>query len=332
MPIYESIGTAENVSTDWINLAGSFDPAFSDRSLRTVGAGYVRMKVRAPSQNVWFRYLIRTNTDFGVNSGGTALRFAWVYSSTGVLLVEVIALNPGTSQVITVRYRNGGVLVTHPTTFILNNNQLYMLDFHVVTSLTTGRVEIYQDDIQIYNITGLNNTTDNVDRLESYSSDLGAPAATFRHTYLSEFLIGIGEDSPTIGRRVFSRFPSANSAVNTAWIGDFNQISTGPRRTDGDMVYTDSAGQREGYTITAAPLLNARIEAVAVNTHAFIGDGSPRQLRHSVRIGGVDYDQVVQPVGRIPLWYETVMYQNPATLGAWTVPAFNGSEWGFIST
>jgi hypothetical protein len=327
MPIYESIGTAENISCEWVTTAGTFDPVFSNRSLRAWGSGYARIRPNATTQNAWFRTFWYTPDSPAMSSGP----IFQIWSSTENLLCE-LSFTTSFPRGYRLSYRNGGILVTHGIFPVINDLSTYMLDFHVVVSNTVGRVEVYVDDIILFNFTGLNNGTDNIDRYEMY------PASRFDNTslqlpsYGSEFLVGIGENSPTVGRRVFSRFPLADSVVNNTWIGGAVQINTGARRADGDMTYTDSAGQREGFTISPAPILNARIEAVGLSVNAFIGDGSPRQLRQSVRIGGVDYDQSLIVTNRIPTFHETVLYQNPATLGAWTVPAFNGAEWGFIST
>lgn len=325
MPTYESIGNAENISCDWQTTAGTFDPVFSDRSIRASGSGYARMSVKASSQNVWFRTMWYTPSSNATS--GTSPVFE-IYSTTGVLLFSIT--NPQNSNNFEVRHRNAGSMVLG-STIVLNFNTLYMMDFHIVTSATTGRMEMYIDDNLVYNQTGLNNGTDPIQYLNMYALNRTSVISSY-YAFFSEFLIGIGEDSPTVGRRIFSRFPAADSATNDQWTGNAAQINTGSRRTDGDMCYTDTAGLRQGFTISAAPVLNSRIEAVSIHTLSFIGDGSPRAFQHSARIGGVNYDQATIPVQRIPTYHETVFYTNPATSGSWNISSFNSAEWGFIST
>lgn len=324
MATYGSIGIADFVGANYVTTGGSFDSVFCDRSIQCSGADYALVRSTVAGNEKWFHFVFLDSIN--TSSSGYADPF-FITDATDTVLFTMN--NPTGGVVYTPRYLN--TTLVSGSTLIMNSNRLYTLDIHIRTGAGTGLFEIYVNEVLAFSATGLNNGTQNIKELTIRSNRLDD--TQFSLCYYSEILIGEDALSPTVGRRVSSRFPTGNSVVNTGWNGAFTDLVNNNGISNGTFLRTSVAGQRKGQTFPnmTTTTINADVEALQVSSRALTTSTTTINYGHTLRVSGVDYDQTSLGANIIIGNYSSVLYLNPATGLPWTQAIVNATEIGLIS-
>lgn len=324
MATYGSIGLADFVGANYVTTGGTFDSVFCDRSILCNGSDYALVRTTVAGNDKWFHFVFMDS--IATTGSGYADPF-FITDATDVVLFTVN--NPTGGTTFTPRYLDT-TLATGPS-FIMNSNRLYTFDIHVRTGAGTGLVELYVNEVLVFSATGLNNGTQNIKELTIRSNKVDDTQFSF--LYYSEILVGEDALSPTVGRRVSSRFPTGNSAVNTGWNGSFTDLVNNSGISNGTFLRTSVAGQRKGQTFPnmTTTTINADVEALQVSSRALTTSTTAINYGHTFRVSGADYDQTSLGAGIIIGNYASVLYLNPATGLPWTQAIVNATEIGLIS-
>lgn len=324
MATYGSIGIADFVGANYVTTGGTFDSVFCDRSIFCTGADYALVRTTVAGNEKWFHFVFLD----GINATGSGYSDPFFITDTSDTVLFTMS-NPTGGYVYTPRYLNT-TLVSAPAV-VMNSNRLYTIDIHIRTGAGTGLFELYVNEVRAFSATGLNNGTLDVKELTIRSNRIDD--TQFSLCYYSEILIGEDATSPTVGRRVSSRFPTGNSAVNTGWNGAFTDLTNNSGISNGTFLRTSVAGQRKGQTFPnmTTTTINADVEAVQVSSRALTTSTTTINYGHTLRISGVDYDQTSLGANIIIGNYASVLFLNPATGLPWTQAAVNAAEIGLIS-
>jgi len=325
MATYGSIGIADLSGANYTSTALAFDSVFSDRGIALLGADVAYVRTTTAGNDKWFHFVFVDGVS--TSSSGYGDPF-YITDATDTVLFTLNNALGGTSY--TIRYLNSSVLVVGPT-FFMNTNRAYTFDIHVRTGAGTGLVQVFINEVLTYSFTGLNNGTQNVKELILRSNRYDD--TQFSSTYFSEMLVGEDAVSPTVGRRVSSRYPTGNSAANTGWSGAFTDLLNDRGISNGTFLRTSVAGQRKGQTFPnmTTTTINADVEAVQVSSRALTTSTTAINYGHTFRVSGVDYDQTSLGASIIIGNYASVLYLNPATGLPWTQAIVNATEIGLIS-
>lgn len=330
MATYEHVGYANITGTVVISGSTSSDTDlnFWSASYRqSPGAGnYQSLNLTAATTEAWFKVRM---TNFTSASGNDSI--LTIYDSGGNVLLDATRSPTRGAAGLRFRYRDGGVLVTATKEAFLDFLVSTMFDIEIVSNNSGGgRIRIFQEEGLILSVTGISNGGLTINRCElrnwGHASSLIADRIGW-----SEFLVGIGANSPTLGRRVYSKAPTGNSAVNTAWTGSFTDVDEGLITPDALFITSNTAGQRKGFTFPTLSAPNGRVETVAI-FHTALHNGSG-VVNHapSIRLTGVNYDgAAINPTG-VQIGYSQQQILNPATGQPWLVTEVTGAEYGFIS-
>lgn len=330
MATYEHVGYANITGSVVVYGSGSGDTdlTYSNAGYRQApGAGnYQSLNLTAVTTAAWFK--VRMSAWTGASGTASILT---VYDNGGNVLLEASRSPTRGTSGLHFRYRDGGVLVSATKEAFLDLLNTTMFDIEVISdNAGGGRIQVFQEEALILSVTGISNGGLTIDRCELRNWDYTSTSTRDRVGW-SEFLVGIGADSPTLGRRVYSKAPTGNSAVNTAWTGAFGDIDEGLITPDALFITSNTAGQRKGFTFPVYTAANGRAETVAI-FHTALHNGSG-VINHapSIRLIGVDYDgAAINPTG-VQIGYSQQQILNPATGLPWLVTEVAGAEYGFIS-
>lgn len=97
---------------------------------------------------------------------------------------------------------------------------------------------------------------------------------------------------------------------------------------DTDYVSTAVAGERDSHVFADLAPATGSIKAVVVYPMARKDDAGARSIAPVVRVGGVNYDGVEQPIGDTYAYYRQIYEENPGTTVPWTIADVNAAEFG----
>ena len=212
-----------------------------------------------------------------------------------------------------------GTSFTSASDGVLPGATLTAVDIHIEIDNVDGddTYTVYHDGIEMLNITLAHNGNAGIVSMSFNNYD------TNTNLYYSEVMVA---DEDTRGLRVATLTPDGNSATNTGWTGAYTDVDS---RGDGLSVYTETAGQRDGYTLSAygGPASPTAIRGVFMQTYAAKGATGPQNLDLSLTISATNYDlgpmTITQGQPIIGEWAS-----DPATLAPWLTTAFASLEIG----
>jgi hypothetical protein len=210
---------------------------------------------------------------------------------------------------------------TSPTSLDYTNLQTW--DVHIVVGATTTAT-LFQSGSQVATTGAI--TTSAVTNIAS---------ARFRHSQTGGSLNWsqiICADESTVGMKLATMYPNANSATNTAWTGDFNAVDEATTFDDTDFISSTSAGDVETYGCTDATIGSLDIKALVVTARAKKGATGPQNLQAALRIGGTNYfssnlSNVSSGFGPVVGIFAT----DPSTGSIWGATNLNAAEIGVKS-
>lgn len=222
--------------------------------------------------DLWFHMSL-----FTANNGGLTPLIEFL-NSAGVPVVRFVTT---TNVTFRIDYWNGAAWVVGATTFNPGSVRID-IDIHIVCGVSGSLNVYFANNLQL-TTTGLNAAVTNV---QSFTmGDATTPIAA-NYTY-SQLLVS---DQNTIGAKVASLTPNANSAVNTAWANDWNNIvKTG--FNDATLISSSTLGDKESYTKPAVALPTAQytVSSVWFAARARLNSATPANVKPLLRIGGTDY-------------------------------------------
>lgn len=307
--------------------AAYFDANYADQAHHIQGAGYAEASL-TPASECWFHFVLEGDTN-----PTTAWDNTWIDIYDDVSGGENRIFRATSVNGTTTFYwmHSGGSTALTPTYALPNANVSVTYDIQIIVHATTGRIRVYKDNVILVDSGDMDTVGDDTGRLvEKIRVRSAAQGQTTTDFYFSEFFIGEDSASDTRGLRMWTREFTANG-TNTAWSGDYTDIDDG-YITNAEIISSDTGTERETYTYPALPvtLANNAILEVAVSSIGF-RTGGPSDYKHSLRVGGTDYDGAALSVGTIQDWYQTRWVNNPDTGSLWKVTEFDGSEAGVVS-
>jgi hypothetical protein len=255
------------------------------------------------------------------STGGSLIEF---YTAAGVAVLRIDC--PVNTFDIRVEYWDGAAWVPGASSHIYSAQaQKHILDFHFVCG-AGGSVTIYGDNNFSALQTGLNAAVTSIRymRLLNGGWNFGAK--------FSQILVS---SVTTVGAKVASLTPNANSAVNTAWANDYTKlVELG--YSDATVISSAATGDKETYGCTDATLpgISYVISSVWWNARTILGGSAPVNVKPMVRIAGVDYAGAYNIPNLTAASFGAgicAMTLDPSTAAAWTIANVNAAEIGFQS-
>jgi len=186
-------------------------------------------------------------------------------------------------------------------------------------------LDVYVGGALIYSISATNTTSGDLVTMNFTHHDMSFQSTGTQFWY-SEVMVA---DEDTRGLRVATLEPDGVGG-ETAWAGDWNDIL---ERADGLAISSDTAAQRESWTLSAygGPATPTAVRGVFSQMWAHAGSTGPTQVDPFVRISGVNYDigVPVAPDFATPIIGEWAT--NPATGVDWVGGDFAALEAGVES-
>lgn len=309
--------------------AGTFDPDYAAGSLRintTDFSGRDAQPGSTPTivldagvEDFWLRY---------------QLYLAAMFNSSfvrGLILKdrnnrEVADIRKTTSSALQLRVHGSTTVTSAGSVTALPSSTLFEMCIHCVVDATDITAEVYIDGIEVLSATVAKGPAEPVKQFS-----VGHPwtdgANNSRWSAVSETLVTDGIDPR--GLRVSARRPEAAGAVNTMAAGTFSDIVSGGGT---GLVAADAAGQRLTWVPEAynGPVSPQNIRAVMASAKASRQSGEPSRLAQSLRVGGVNYDSALEPVGFVT--YQSAVWDlNPATGQPWTAAELDQLQVGLIA-
>lgn len=253
---------------------------------------------------------------------GRALLFK-AYDINGNALFEVTKLYNQTRLLCDIALYTGGNAVLSVTTFTFNKSRINNLDFRYEATGSLLKMGIY-----------INGGLAGVVEQASNSSGFGQPAY---------FTVGAAFTSSGGGLQMFSEFIVADGDTRNARMNLLRPVATGGESdwvgpasnlADDDPttgITTILANERHSLTLEAYSGAS-NVSAVVIATQSLAGAGGPLNMRHSVRMGGVNYDGPADfPLNDTMKYHLTDFKTNPATSIPWVGGDLATMEMGFIS-
>jgi hypothetical protein len=296
--------------------------------MATLGGAIFKV-VQATNNTIWFHWVGgRLNTQFSTN-----IFFDFnvqVLAENGNTLFRTDNLG-NNNAFYRLGYRDGGAIVntgSMPMGGLASNNY----DLRItVDNAGNGSIAWYVNETLIIERTGLSNGT-SVPRTimwQAGTQRAGLNSDVHQQRVVSEILLGIGPDSPTLGRRVYNQAPSADSATNNAWTNGQTEVAKDTVITNGEGISSTVVGQRQGFTAPAVPF--TAIETVAIQAFGQIGTTGPGDYAPTVRINGTDYDQAGYGATGIYGQNTQRIDLDPDSGNNWTKTVFDATEFGVVS-
>lgn len=276
-----------------ITSAGAFDPAFSRCAMRTGGTTGHYMATPALTLPDEFYTKLYVKRDPGSSLTTNMLRF---YASS----VEVFRVET-TTTTIQMKALIAAVMTNVGTATTWAGSQAEYLDLYINGNDATGDVALFLGGSELKTVAGVDLTS--VTGIDEVRSEFGY--------YISQMVIA---DEPTIGGRLFTRYP--NGAGNaSAWTGGFGDVDE-TINDDADFVNSSTNGQIEQFTQTGPAITGYVPRAVGVYARAKRGASGPANLQIGLRASGTDDFSASKALTVGHSAYGEIWETNPATAAA----------------
>jgi hypothetical protein len=305
------------------------DPLFARCSILCSGTTDNIKTPVLPSQTTFWTHFNLTPGN-GASSGDmTGYQAQWL-NSAGTAVVRLahntVGLGPSTNTV-DLEYWNGSAWVgsgapagtsqpTYGTQF----------DVRITCNTTSGRLQLYQGGTKVIdyapNLSGITDIAQ-VMFIGGNIYSAGVPSGFTGSAYVSEVVCST---ATTVGYRLLTRYPTGNSATNTAWTGDYTGVDEAVY-SDADEISSSTTGQVETYT-NSGPTVNPALYVKAIGVYTRAKNNGSTNLQHCVRSSGSNYFGSTQSlaVGFAP--FGTIWEIDPATSLPWALSQVDAVETG----
>lgn len=243
--------------------------------------------------------------DVSIRSSSIPLTY---YNSSGTAVFQLLctATSPYTFQA---QWWNGSAWTNIGSTFTVAGSTRVTFDIQLTLG-SSGSFSLYLANSVITSASSVNlSAISNIDKIRFNSCS----PTTSRNTYVSQVIVSTAS---TVGYKFYSKPPTGNSSVNTAFTNDFTAVDE-TTLDDGDFIQSTSAGDVETYTHTAFTPSGV-VRAVVVSMR-IKNDGSvPANAQAALRIGGANYFSA--NLSGIGLGYgaaQAIWETDPSTSAAW---------------
>ncbi len=202
------------------------------------------------------------------------------------------------------------------------------IDVKIVVHASSGEIRIYKDGTEILTYTG-DTSIDNASfgRLH-FKGQTGAT----KEMNISQVIVA---SESTIGWKLATLTPNANSATNTAWTGDYTSIDEFPLST-ADYIESDTTGQVETYGASDIDVTYSayNVKALVIAARASNDSGSVvNDIQFALRTSATNYFSSNAGLTKDGTDYSVqgIFETNPNTGIAWTQSQVNGAEIGVKS-
>lgn len=260
--------------------------------------------------------------DFYNDNKNATFSILEVLNSVGTPVVRVAEI-AGTANTFRAEYWNGSAWVSGSPTFQTAIPQIVTFDVHMVAG-AGGSLDFYINQSLVGGVSGLNAAVTNFSSLQLCGSG--------NHAF-SQVLVS---DASTINAKVATLTPNANSATNTAWANDYNNIvKTG--YNDATLISSTVLNDAESYGAVdvALPTGQHFVSSVWFGIRARLNSSAPANIKPLMRIGSTNYNggynfanlnsaSFANSIAAFPV--------DPSTSAAWSgVTNVNAAEIGFIT-
>jgi len=305
-----------NDAADWgggvenSTVVGSYDPDYQAQSMRAEVRSPAILGWNSGIADMWFHfefYFTDNNTANNTNADG----FWWYLRDTNGNVVARCDISNGT-----ISYEvsgdagssfTGGSFVNY-----VGHNSRGTYDIHYQKNNGGNTtLDVYHGGTLVTSVSATFSSSGDAASIEFSHDDMSQSTSNVFYWY-SEVMVA---DEDTRGLRVATLVPDGNGG-ETSWTGDFNDILN---RGDGKAISSDTAAQRESWTLSAynGPASPTAIRGVFTQMWAVAGSAGPTQIEPFLRIGGTNYDEgtPVVPDFSTPVIGEWAT--NPDTTVAW---------------
>lgn len=231
--------------------------------------------------------------------------------------------NVATYQNFVLHLSNGASTITANCSTWLTEGRQNFIDIIVTVNLSQIKADVYFNGFLSATLNfaaNLNNITNPVKFI--LGGALARDTVSTRHIF-SEIIVA---DADTRNARLNLLRPATTGGFDE-WGGAVSNLADDDNSTG---VFTTLPNQRQTVGLTAYSGAEHIANLVAVS-QTVRGQNSPSKLRHTIRIGGMEYDSADIDLPFTPKYNITDFEINPATSLAWTSNDLLGIETGFLS-
>lgn len=290
-----------NVNASEITTAGYFDSSWVSNAINHNNRGNPPLlsPVFGSLTEFWGHFEQRCgNQDANVP-------FYILYDDTGANKIRL--MTSGNSATVYIQTWNGTAWVTQATSASAASiNALHQVDCHVTIDGASSLVEIYINKVLAVAWTGT--LSGNIGQIGHINTDNGAAYG---------FSQSIVADEPTLWFKYRLTLPTANSATNTAFTGDYTAVDEAIL-SDADFITSGTANQVETYTAAARAFTGYTVKAVILNYRALRDTTGPQNIQGALRIGGTNYFTANRSLTLAYSNFREYYPTNPATGIDWT--------------
>jgi len=244
------------------------------------------------------------------------------YDTDGNLLFDVKKVFNVTSYQCVLKLYHDAGSGSMNATFPLNQDYLNGVDIMYEATASSMTATLYINSAEVASVTHGSNTTGWGQ--VAYTTMGPAFVSGANALRFSEFIIADGD---TRNARLNLLRPTAEGG-ETDWSGLVTDLSDDDPTTGMTTTLIDQRQAVQVGAYTGA----GNVSAVIVASQSLAGEGGPQNMRHTVRMGAVNYDSPADIPLDVSLQYELTNFLiNPGTSLPWTGADLAVMEMGFIS-
>lgn len=260
-------------------------------------------------------------------SGPNDITWSFVDSVANAVQVQVVF-----------RYRNftievyrGSTLLTRTANNVWGANTQHFVEMWVNVDPAAGSVEVHVDQAVLVNITGQNTQA----TANAWWDELQVSNAAYDDLYVCDTTVGAGTNpcNTFLGDpRVYTQFPTANSAVQFTPNANTNWQQVSEQAFDGDTSYNSSStvGQEDLFTIGATPATIVGILGLQITGAYRKDDAGLRKIKQALKSSATEVygAQFSLPDSQYN-YLGDIFPTDPATSASWTRTGVNAALIGY---
>ena len=276
-------------------------------------AGYIYKLLGASYSDIWtsVAFLAPAGPIVGVGVGAAP--------NNGVELYLNYNSTAGSLQVVT---GSGRVIAS---VNVALSSGWHWLDFHVVYSATVGVVEVWVDNVQLINATGVS-TVDNSGYSGTLSVYLFGGVGEFDDLFV--YTPGTRLGDSRIETIVPASDASPNNGTPSTGTSHFGVVDEPRNNTSNYITMANTSGNKEVFGVGAITSTPVSVWAVKVEALAEKSDAGSYQLAPLVISGSTENDGTSQQLTTSYGVQQSIFATDPATSAAWTYSAVNAMKIG----